>query len=61
MTTEPKRRGRPTTGVTPVRNIRIRDEVWKPALDLAHERGETLTSVIEAALRRYIARHGAVA
>lgn len=57
--TEPKRRGRPSTGgPTPVRNIRMRDEVWIPSLDLAHERGETITSVIETALKRYLARHG---
>lgn len=55
--TEPKPRGRPATGRTPIRNVRIPDDVWKPALDLAKARGETLTSVIETALKRYLARY----
>ena len=54
----PKRpRGRPPTGVTPKRNIRVA-AVWDDAAAIANARGETITSVIEAALRRYVARHG---
>lgn len=48
---------RPATGVTKSRNIRIPDHVWDEAKAIAAERGETLTAVIEAALRRYIARN----
>lgn len=56
--TEPKTRGRPYAGgPTPLRNVRVADDLWVPALALAKERGETLTSVIEAALKRYVARH----
>lgn len=54
--TEAKRRGRPATGVTPVRNVRI-GPLWDEALEIAKSRDETLTSVIEAALKRYVTRH----
>lgn len=50
--------GRPPTGTTPLRSIRIGDPVWQPAKQIAAQRGETLTSVIERALRAYIRRHG---
>lgn len=50
---------RPATGQTPSRNVRIPDHVWDAAKAIAAERGETLTAVIEAALRRYISRHRA--
>lgn len=52
---------RPATGVTPVRNVRLRDEVWNEAKAIAAERNETMTSVIEEALLRYIAAHRVVA
>ena len=48
---------RPATGQTPIRNVRIPDHVWDRAKEIAAERGETLTAVIEQALRRYISRH----
>lgn len=55
---QPKRRGRrPAGGPTPLRNVRISDETWDAAKVTAQARGETLTSVIDTALRRYIARH----
>jgi len=37
-----------------VRNVRIPDEVWKPALAKAQARHETITSVIQAALVAYL-------
>jgi hypothetical protein len=49
--------GRPPTGETPKHTIRIPDPVWLPAKEIADRRGETLTDVIEAALRRYVQRH----
>lgn len=56
-TTEPKRgRGRPATGVTPKRNIRI-GQVWDDAAAIAAARGETMTAVVERGLERYIQRH----
>jgi hypothetical protein len=52
----PRRRGRPATGVTPKRNIRI-GNVWDEAAAIAEARGETMTAVVEAELRRYVKRH----
>jgi hypothetical protein len=48
---------RPATGKTPLRNVRIPANVWDEAKAIAEKRNETLTSVIDAALRRYITRH----
>ena len=45
---------RPPTGKTPVRNLRVVDEVWLPALAKARAEGRTLTEVIVGYLRRYI-------
>lgn len=58
MTEPPRRRGRPPAGgPTPLRNIRIPDDLWTAAKAVAGQRGETLTDVIQAALRRYVAEH----
>ncbi len=54
---EHRRRGRPATGKTPLRNVRIADALWHPARDAAEANGETVTAVIERALRRYVADH----
>jgi hypothetical protein len=51
----PKRRGRPATGVTPKRNVRI-GAVWTRGEEIAEERGMTMTAFVEEALRREIAR-----
>jgi len=48
-------RGRPKTGVTPLRNVRVSDDLWRAAMAEAAERGETVTEVIIRALRRYAA------
>ena len=45
---------RPKTGVTPVRNIRVPEELWRAAQAEAERRGETLTEAIIAALQRYV-------
>lgn len=45
---------RPATGVTPVRNLRVKDEIWEPALAKARAEGKTITEVIVAALKAYI-------
>lgn len=47
---------RPATGKTPVRNLRVPDSIWKPALEKAEAEGRTLTEVITTYLRRYISR-----
>jgi hypothetical protein len=46
---------RQATGKTPVRNLRIPDERWLPALAKAEAEGRTLTDVIDAYLGSYIA------
>jgi hypothetical protein len=45
---------RPATGKTKVRNLRVVDEIWLPALEKARAEGRTLTEVIVTYLRRYI-------
>jgi hypothetical protein len=45
---------RPPTGKTPVRNLRVPEHIWGPALDKAKAEGRTLTAVITDYLRRYI-------
>ena len=45
---------RPATGKTPVRNLRVVDEIWLPALAKARAEGRTLTDVIVTYLQRYI-------
>jgi len=54
--------GRPATGVTPKRNIRV-GKIWDDAAVIAAERGETMSDVVvpilERELRRYVERYGA--
>ncbi len=58
---EPEKRkpGRPRTGVTPKRNIRV-GQVWDDAAALAKARGETMTAVVERALKHYVTRYRVV-
>ena len=42
---------------TPVRNVRVPDDLWNAAKAAAEEQGRTVTDVITAALRRFVARH----
>lgn len=44
---------------TKLRNVRIADDLWKRAQEVADSRGETLSDVMRAALERYVKRHGA--
>ncbi len=53
-TGENRRMPRPATGKTPVRNIRVSDALWKPAMAKAKAEGTTLTEVITRFLIRYI-------
>lgn len=41
---------------TPLRNIRVNEELWRAAMTKAEERGETLSDVIRRALERYAKR-----
>lgn len=38
---------------TPLRSVRVPDDVWQAAQRRAAERGETVSAVIVRALRRY--------
>jgi hypothetical protein len=52
----PRRRGRPRTGVTPKRNIRV-GKVWDEAAAIAETRDETMTEVVTRLLQRYVSTH----
>lgn len=40
-------------GRTPVRNVRVSDEVWFAAMDRAHAEDKDLSEIIRAFLKRY--------
>lgn len=44
---------KPATGKTPVRNARIPDEVWLPALARAEMEGRTVSEAMAEVMRRY--------
>lgn len=46
----------PNQPKTPLRNVRVSDELWQAALLKAEERGETVSDVVRRALERYVAR-----
>lgn len=46
--------GRPATGKTPVRNVRVPDGLWNAAKAKAEQEGRTITDVIVSALHRYV-------
>ena len=46
----------PNQPKTPVRGVRVPDELWEAAKAKAVERGEDLSTVIRAALERYVKR-----
>lgn len=47
---------RPATGKTPLRNVRVPDELWNAAMVEAKEEGRSLTDVIVSDLHRYVNR-----
>lgn len=47
----------PNQPKTPQRAIRVPDELWKSALAIAKERGESLSEVIRDALAEYVKRN----
>jgi len=49
------RMAKQSTGRTPVRNLRMADERWLPALAKAEAEGRTITDVIDAYLGEYTA------
>jgi predicted DNA binding CopG/RHH family protein len=49
-------RGRPATGQTPLRNIRVPDDLWTAAKQKAAAEGTTLSAVLVACLKRYVGK-----
>lgn len=47
---------RPATGKTPVRNVRIGDEIWEQVERAAHEDGTTASAIVKEALLEYAAK-----
>lgn len=47
---------RPATGKTPLRNVRVPDELWNAAMTEAKKEGRSLTDVIVSDLHRYVNR-----
>jgi hypothetical protein len=47
---------RPATGKTPLRNVRVPDELWNAAMAEAQTEGRSLTDVIVSDLHRYVNR-----
>lgn len=51
-------RAMPLQTRTPARSVRVDPALWATVKDVAEERGETVSGVITAALRRYVKRAG---
>lgn len=49
--------GVPNQPKTPLRAVRVPDELWEAAQAVAKERGETVSDEIRAALERYVRRN----
>jgi predicted DNA-binding protein len=48
--------GRPATGKTPGRNIRVPDERWKQAKEKAEREGKTIAEVVNDCLEKYVGK-----
>jgi hypothetical protein len=44
----------PNQPKTPARQVRVSDGLWFPAMDKAHENGETVSDVVRRALEEYV-------
>lgn len=49
-----KKRGRPKTGETKIRGVRVPDEVWEAAKEKAADEGKSVSDVVNGCLRRYL-------
>lgn len=47
---------RPKTGVTPIRHIRIEDDLWSKVKDAAAEDGTSYTEIVKQALDEHFAK-----
>jgi hypothetical protein len=50
--------GRPATGKTPVRGVRVETALWETATEVAAKHGLTASDVMRAALVSYVSKHG---
>lgn len=51
-----KKRGRPATGETPNRTVRVSDPLWTAAKNKAEEEGKTVSDVVNTCLTKYVAK-----
>jgi len=49
--------GRPKTGETPIRHVRVGEPLWSQVVAMAAEQGKSVTAVVLDALTRHVARH----
>jgi predicted transcriptional regulator len=45
---------RPRTGETPIRHVRVSDELWGNVADVAERQGRTASAVVVEALEKYV-------
>ena len=45
---------RPASGKTPLRNLRVPDDLWRRSLEKARAEDRTVTEVLVSYLRRYV-------
>lgn len=48
---------RPKTGETPIRHVRVGDDLWTQIAGIAQEQGRSVSAVVIDALKRYVAWH----
>ena len=53
-----KNRDVPNQPKTPTRAVRVPDELWRAAMEVARSRGESLSAVIRDLLVEYVRRYG---
>lgn len=52
------KRGRPATGETPRRTVRVPDGRWQAAKEKAEREGKDVSDVVNDCLERYVRRDG---
>lgn len=48
---------RPRTGETPIRHVRVGEDLWSQVGEIAREQGKSMTAVVVDALKRHVAAH----
>lgn len=52
------KKGRPATGETSKRSVRVPDSVWKPAAQKAEREGKNVSDVVRRCLDEYAKKNG---